>query len=38
MAELVLAATFDGTDPARGAVVPTGFGTDGVWIWADTVG
>jgi hypothetical protein len=31
-------ATFtDVVDPARGAVVPMSFRTDGVWIWTDTV-
>lgn len=27
----------DVVDPARGAVVPMSFRTDGVWIWTDTV-
>jgi hypothetical protein len=27
----------DVVDPARAAVVPTNFLTDGVWIWTDTV-
>jgi hypothetical protein len=38
-AELLLTtATFtDVVDPARGAVVPMSFRTDGTWIWTDTV-
>lgn len=35
---LVTSATFaDVVDPARGAVVPMSFRTDGTWIWTDTV-
>jgi len=35
---LVTTATFtDVVDPARGAVVPMSFRTDGTWIWTDTV-
>jgi hypothetical protein len=32
-----LAAMSDVIDPARGAVVPMDYRTDGTWIWTDTV-
>jgi hypothetical protein len=33
-----VSAAADVVDPARGRVVPTGYRTDGRWVWSDAVG